>query len=144
MVEHPKIERRPGVCGGRAVIEGTRIPVHLIVGFIKDGLSADEILGSYTDLSSEQVRAAIDYHAGHGEGLWQGSIYVSKGSMDLPGDRSGLLLNLFMAGASFPHSKVACPVAGPPERAWGTAAAALARPACTTCRPPRAPTPLCV
>lgn len=24
--EHPHVERRPGVCGGSAVIQGTRIP----------------------------------------------------------------------------------------------------------------------
>lgn len=67
LIEHPEIVRRPGVCGGSAVIEGTRIPVRLIVGFIKDGLSTDEILSSYTDLSSEQVQAALDYYAGHRE-----------------------------------------------------------------------------
>lgn len=65
--DHPHIERRPGVCGGSAVIAGTRIPVRLIVGFVKDGISADEILSSYTDLSSEKVQAAIDYYADHTE-----------------------------------------------------------------------------
>ena len=65
--EHPHIERRAGVCGGSAVIEGTRIPVRLIVGFIKDGLSVDEILKSYTDLTPAQVHDAISYYYDHQE-----------------------------------------------------------------------------
>lgn len=63
--EHPHIERRPGVCGGSAVIEGSRIPVRLVVGFIKDGLSVEEILQSYTDLTPAQVHDAISYYYDH-------------------------------------------------------------------------------
>lgn len=63
--EHPHIERRPGVCGGSAVIEGTRIPVRLIVGFLKDGLSVEEILESYADLRPAQVYDAISYYYDH-------------------------------------------------------------------------------
>ena len=65
--EHPHIERRAGVCGGSAVIEDTRIPVRLIVGFIKDGVCVDEILKSYSDLSPAQVHDAISYYYDHAE-----------------------------------------------------------------------------
>lgn len=65
--EHPHIERRPGVCGGSAVIEGTRIPVRLIIGFLKFGLSAEEILESYSDLRPAQVYDAISYYYDHAD-----------------------------------------------------------------------------
>lgn len=66
-IRHPEVVRRPGVCGGSAIIEGTRIPVRLIVCFIKGGMSAEEILSSYTDLTPSQVQAAIDYYADNAE-----------------------------------------------------------------------------
>lgn len=37
-------------------------------------------------------------HAGHGQGLWQRTIFGSKGSMSLPGDRSGRPIQLFLDG----------------------------------------------
>ncbi len=67
VTDHPHIERRPGVCGGSAGIEGTRIPVRLLVGSVMDGPSPNEILSSYTDLTPADVQAAIDYYADHRE-----------------------------------------------------------------------------
>ncbi|HGJ64771.1 TPA: Gfo/Idh/MocA family oxidoreductase [bacterium] len=40
----------------------------------------------------------VEDHAGHGQGLWQRSIYGSKGSINLPGDRSGKPINLIIDG----------------------------------------------
>ena len=40
----PGIESKPGVCGGSARIRSTRIPVWLIVGLRRDGVSDDRIV----------------------------------------------------------------------------------------------------
>ena len=64
--EHPHIERRPGVCGGSPVIEGTRIPVRLIVGFLKDGImTVEEIREAYPFLSLAQIYDALSYYHDH-------------------------------------------------------------------------------
>jgi hypothetical protein len=36
----------------------------------------------------------IENHADHGQGLWMRQIHGSKGSMDMPHDRSGKILKL--------------------------------------------------
>ena len=64
--ERPHIERRPGVCGGSPVIEGTRIPVRLIVGFVKDGImSPEEIREAYPFLSLAQIYDSLSYYYDH-------------------------------------------------------------------------------
>jgi len=40
----------------------------------------------------------IEDHAGHGQGVWQRAIYGSKGSLNLPGDRSGKPVTLAIDG----------------------------------------------
>jgi predicted dehydrogenase len=40
----------------------------------------------------------IEDHAGHGEGLWARQIHGAKGSLDLPGDRTGRPITLHRAG----------------------------------------------
>jgi predicted dehydrogenase len=44
------------------------------------------------------VAQYIEDHAVHGQGLWQRTLYGSRGSMNLPGDRSGQRLQLTLAG----------------------------------------------
>lgn len=47
---------------GKPVIEGTRVPVDLVVGKIASGMSVDEVRREY-DLSKNQVLAALRYAA---------------------------------------------------------------------------------
>ena len=64
--EHPHIERREGVCGGRAVIEGTRITVWLIVGFLKKGImTVEQIKEAYPHLTMAQIYDALSYYHDH-------------------------------------------------------------------------------
>jgi predicted dehydrogenase len=44
------------------------------------------------------VAQYLEEHAGHGKGIWQREIHGSKGSMDLPNDRSGKPIRLHLAG----------------------------------------------
>jgi uncharacterized protein (DUF433 family) len=66
-VSHPHIERKPGVHGGRPVIKGTRSPVSSIVQNHRRGLSADDILRDFPQLSPAQVYDALSYYYDHRE-----------------------------------------------------------------------------
>ena len=46
---------------GDPCIKGTRIPAAVIVGSLADGMTAEEILQAYPQLTVEDVRAALAY-----------------------------------------------------------------------------------
>jgi uncharacterized protein (DUF433 family) len=48
--------------GGKPVLKGTRMPVHIIVGSLAGGMSIEEVCDEYY-LTEEQVRAALGYAA---------------------------------------------------------------------------------
>jgi type III restriction enzyme len=56
------IRRTPGVCGGRACVGRARIPVWLLIAYLKDGLSEEALLQSYPQLTSDHIRLARDYY----------------------------------------------------------------------------------
>jgi uncharacterized protein (DUF433 family) len=58
-----RISTDPAVCHGKACIQGTRIPVSIVLDNLAVGLSAEEIVSSYPSLTLEDVRAAIAYAA---------------------------------------------------------------------------------
>lgn len=63
---NPLLERitiDPTICFGKPTIRGTRIWVSLILDFLADGMSLEEILAEYPPLAAEDVRAAIAYGA---------------------------------------------------------------------------------
>ena len=49
------IEAHAGILGGMPVIQGTRIPVDLLLEQVDAGLSVDDILGEYPHLKREDV-----------------------------------------------------------------------------------------
>jgi uncharacterized protein (DUF433 family) len=60
---YPYIVRVDGVCGGEAIIEGTRIAVWHIVGYYyKTGMSVEEILTEWEYLTPAQVFSALAYY----------------------------------------------------------------------------------
>jgi len=56
-----RIEINPKKLGGKPVIRGTRIPVYLILEMLADGMSIEEILREYPELTEEDIREAIRY-----------------------------------------------------------------------------------
>jgi uncharacterized protein (DUF433 family) len=63
---NPLLERisiNPNVCFGKPCIRGTRIWVSLILDFLASGMSMDELLAEYPQLTMEDIRAAIAYGA---------------------------------------------------------------------------------
>lgn len=58
-----KITVDPDVCHGKACIAGTRVMVSVILDNLAEGLSSEEIIESYPQLSEADVKAAIAYGA---------------------------------------------------------------------------------
>ena len=63
--DHPYVERKKKVCGGRPVIRGTRFPVSSVVWNYKLGLSVEEILREFPQLTPAQVYDALSYYYDH-------------------------------------------------------------------------------
>lgn len=59
--EHITVD--PELHHGDACIKGTRIPVATIVGSLADGLSNDDIIAAYPQLTPVQIQAALAYAA---------------------------------------------------------------------------------
>ncbi|MCF8083662.1 MAG: DUF433 domain-containing protein [Deltaproteobacteria bacterium] len=51
----------PDVIRGKPRINGTRIPVSLILGYFAAGSSAEEILDEFPDLNRDHIAACFDY-----------------------------------------------------------------------------------
>ena len=59
------IVKTPGTVGGRARIDGTRIPVWLLASQFVEGCSVNEMLSMYPHLTERQVRSALRYFVDH-------------------------------------------------------------------------------
>jgi len=55
----------PNICGGSPVIAGSRIPVWIVAGWYKQGMSLDEIMDTYPHLRPEQICVALTYYFEH-------------------------------------------------------------------------------
>ena len=60
--------------GGRACIRGLRITVDDVVSWLGSGMSEEEIVSDYPDLTREDVRAEVGYAADHELGFTLGPI----------------------------------------------------------------------
>ena len=58
-----RITINPNVCFGKPCIRGHRIWVSLILDFLASGMTAEEILQEYPDLSRDDILACIAYGA---------------------------------------------------------------------------------
>jgi len=57
------IEINSSVRFGRPCIKGTRISVYDILSWLANGMSKDEIVADFPELSSEQINAALSFAA---------------------------------------------------------------------------------
>jgi uncharacterized protein (DUF433 family) len=55
------IHSDPEILGGKPVIRGTRITVELILEYLADGASLNDVLKAYPHLDEKSVRAAIAF-----------------------------------------------------------------------------------
>ena len=56
-----RISIDPAVCGGKPCIRGHRIWVSLIVDLLASGMTNEEILDEYPQLTVEDIRACLAY-----------------------------------------------------------------------------------
>ena len=65
----------PGVCGGRPCIRDTRIEIAIILDGLAEGLTIEDIIDHYPQLTQEDIRTALAYAAelAH-EGLWKTAV----------------------------------------------------------------------
>ena len=60
------ITRLPGVRGGSAIIEATRIGVHDVIGLLQNGETVDSILVTcFPDITKAQVYECLAYYEDH-------------------------------------------------------------------------------
>lgn len=58
-----RITVNPHQMGGVPCLRGLRIPVATVGGMVADGMSAEQILKAYPDLTSDDIREALRYAA---------------------------------------------------------------------------------
>ena len=62
----------PGVCGGKPCILGTRIDIAIILDGLAEGLTTDQVIDHYPQLTMEDIQAALAYAADLSrENLWK-------------------------------------------------------------------------
>ena len=60
------LTRKPDVRGGTAIIEGTRIGVHDVIGLLQNGETVDSILVScFPSLTRAQIYECLAYYEDH-------------------------------------------------------------------------------
>jgi uncharacterized protein (DUF433 family) len=58
-----RIAADPNICFGKPCIRGTRIWVSLILDFLSNGMSTEEIIDEYPQLTEKDIHAALAYGA---------------------------------------------------------------------------------
>lgn len=57
------IETHPGVRSGKPCFVGTRIAVYDVLDYLASGMTAEEIVADFPELTERHVRAAIEFAA---------------------------------------------------------------------------------
>ena len=65
-VTYRYIAREPGVRGGQAIVEGTRIGVHDVIGLLQSGETVDSTVSRcFPELTRSQVYECLAYYEDH-------------------------------------------------------------------------------
>ena len=57
------IETRPGVRSGKPCFIGTRITVYDVLDYLAAGMTSEEIVDDFPELSASHIRAALEFAA---------------------------------------------------------------------------------
>lgn len=72
MVDYKKIITiEPGKRGGKPCIRGMRITVNDILGWLASGMSIQDILADYDELTQDDIYAALSYAADRENKIYQ-------------------------------------------------------------------------
>jgi uncharacterized protein (DUF433 family) len=58
-----RIHIDPKICGGKPCIRGTRIDIAVILDGLAEGLTAEQLVDHYPQLTVDDIRAALAYAA---------------------------------------------------------------------------------
>jgi len=62
----------PNVCGGKPCIKGTRIYIAIILDTLAEGLTPEQVIDHYPQLTIEDIHAALAYAANLSqENIWK-------------------------------------------------------------------------
>jgi uncharacterized protein (DUF433 family) len=79
-VSYRYITRIPGVRSGAALVAGTRIGVHDVVGLMVNGASVDDVVRSFPELTRAQVFECLAYHEDHRDEIdWRVAEQMAEG-----------------------------------------------------------------
>lgn len=56
-----RIEVKPEVCGGKPCIQGTRIEIAILLDGLAEGLTVDDLIDHYPQLTRDDIQAALAY-----------------------------------------------------------------------------------
>jgi uncharacterized protein (DUF433 family) len=62
-MDHPRISIDPAILLGKPCIRGTRISVELILRWLSEGRTFNELIEAYPHLAEDDIRAALAYAA---------------------------------------------------------------------------------
>lgn len=65
-----RISVDPAVCFGKPCIRGTRIWVSLVLDLLADGMSLEDLISEYPQLTPDDVRACLAYGAEMSRERW--------------------------------------------------------------------------
>ena len=70
-----RVTLRPGVCGGKPCIRDTRIEIAIILDGLAEGMTEEDIIDHYPQLTREDIRATLAYAAelAH-ESVWKTAV----------------------------------------------------------------------
>lgn len=57
------IETRPGVRSGKPTFVGTRITVYDVLEYLASGMTSEQIVADFPELTADHVRAALEFAA---------------------------------------------------------------------------------
>ena len=63
MTNVERITVDPKIMHGKPVIRGTRVPVYVILNLLAGGMSEEEVLKEYPDLTRDDILACLEYAA---------------------------------------------------------------------------------
>ncbi len=69
-----RITIEPGKCGGKPCVRGMRITVYDVLDYLASGMSQEEILHDFPDLTAEDIRACLAFAADRERRLFSASI----------------------------------------------------------------------
>lgn len=59
------IVKTPGICGGKARIENTRIGVHDVIGLLQNGETVETVIRQLPEVTRAQVYECLSYYEDH-------------------------------------------------------------------------------